>query len=39
MHYGYSYLIESGLKKNDVIVLEGTQSLRDGDVIKVKGKM
>ena len=34
-----SYLIESGLNRNDVIVLEGTQSLRDGDVIKVKSKM
>lgn len=34
-----SYLIESGLNRNDIIVLEGTQSLRDGDVIKVKAKM
>ncbi|WP_407404210.1 efflux RND transporter periplasmic adaptor subunit [Chryseobacterium sp.] len=34
-----SYLIESGLNRNDIIVLEGTQSLRDGDMIKVKAKM
>ena len=33
-----SYIVEGGLKKNDVIVLEGTQSLRDGDVVKVKAK-
>ncbi len=31
-----SYIVTSGLKLGDVIVLEGTQSLRDGDVIKVK---
>lgn len=31
-----SYIIKSGLKMGDKIVLEGTQSLRDGDVIKVK---
>ena len=33
-----SYLVESGLKRNDVVVLEGTQSLREGDVIKIKSK-
>lgn len=33
-----SYLVESGLKPNDIIVLEGTQSLRDGDVIKTRVK-
>lgn len=31
-----SYIVTSGLKKDDVIVLEGTQSLRDGDIVKIK---
>ena len=31
-----SYLIESGIKAGDRIVLEGTQSLRDGQSIKIK---
>ncbi|MBS1571587.1 MAG: efflux RND transporter periplasmic adaptor subunit [Bacteroidetes bacterium] len=31
-----SYLIESGLKPGDRIVLEGTQALRDGQIIKIK---
>jgi len=31
-----SYIVSSGLKIGQTIVLEGTQSLRDGDVIKVK---
>ncbi|MCU0350340.1 MAG: hypothetical protein MUF43_05845 [Flavobacterium sp.] len=31
-----SYIIKSGLQLGDKIVLEGTQALRDGDVIKVK---
>lgn len=29
-----SYMVESGLKKGDLIIYEGTQSLKDGDVIK-----
>jgi len=31
-----SYIVTSGLKIGETIVLEGTQSLRDGDMIKVK---
>ncbi len=31
-----SYLIDGGLKEGDRIVLEGTQSLRDGQIIKIK---
>ena len=31
-----SYIISAGLNLGDAIVLEGTQSLRDGDVIKIK---
>lgn len=31
-----TYLVESGLKIGDNIVLEGTQSLRDGQTIKIK---
>jgi membrane fusion protein (multidrug efflux system) len=31
-----SYIVSTGLKIGDKIVLEGTQSLRDGDVIKIK---
>jgi membrane fusion protein (multidrug efflux system) len=31
-----SYIVSKGLKIGDKIVLEGTQSLRDGDVIKIK---
>lgn len=33
-----SYVVEGGLKKGDVIIYEGTQSLKDGDVIKIKKK-
>lgn len=31
-----TYIVSSGIKSGDVIVQEGTQSLRDGDVIKIK---
>lgn len=31
-----SYIVESGLKPGDIIVYEGTQSLRDGESIRVK---
>lgn len=31
-----SYIIESGLKKGDLIVKEGIQSLRDGEKIQIK---
>ena len=31
-----SFIVSSGLKIGETIVLEGTQSLRDGDIIKVK---
>ena len=31
-----SYLVKSGVNPGDVIVFEGTQSLRDGDVIAIK---
>lgn len=34
-----SYIINAGLKQNDIIVLEGSQSLRDGDVIKIKSNI
>jgi membrane fusion protein (multidrug efflux system) len=30
------YIVDKGLKKNDLIVEEGTQSLRDGDKVTVK---
>lgn len=30
------YILNKGLKKNDLIVQEGTQSLRDGDKINIK---
>ncbi|WP_419868376.1 efflux RND transporter periplasmic adaptor subunit [Chryseobacterium sp. CT-SW4] len=33
-----SYLVESGLKKGDLIIYEGTQSLKDGETIKIKKK-
>ncbi len=33
-----SYMVESGLKKGDLIIYEGTQSLKDGDIIKIKKK-
>ena len=33
-----SYLISSGLKPGDRIVLEGTQSLKDGQTIKIKNE-
>ncbi|MCC9074439.1 efflux RND transporter periplasmic adaptor subunit [Flavobacterium sp. F-65] len=31
-----AYILNKGLKKNDLIVQEGTQSLRDGDKINIK---
>jgi membrane fusion protein, multidrug efflux system len=31
-----SYIVDSGLKAGDIIVYEGTQSLRDGESIRVK---
>lgn len=31
-----TYIIEGGLNKGELIVYEGTQSLRDGDIVKVK---
>jgi membrane fusion protein (multidrug efflux system) len=31
-----SYIVDSGLKEGDIIVKEGTQSLRDGEQIKIK---
>ena len=34
-----SYLVESGLKKGDLIIYEGTQSLKDGDQIKIKNRL
>ena len=34
-----SYIVSDGLKLGDVIVLEGTQSLRDGDKIQVKSNV
>ncbi len=34
-----SYLVESGLKKGDLIIYEGTQSLKDGDEIKIKKRL
>ena len=33
-----SYIVESGLKIGDKIIYEGTQSLRDGDIVKIKAK-
>lgn len=33
-----SYIVESGLSKGDLIIYEGTQSIKDGETIKVKGK-
>lgn len=34
-----SYLVESGLKNGDLIVYEGTQSLKDGDVVNITKKL
>lgn len=34
-----SYLVESGLKKGDLIIYEGTQSLKDGEEIKIKNRL
>lgn len=34
-----SYLVESGLRKGDLIIYEGTQSLKDGDEIKIKNRL
>lgn len=31
-----SYIVESGIREGDIIVREGTQSLRDGEQIKIK---
>lgn len=31
-----SYIVDSGLKSGDIIVYEGTQSLRDGESISIK---
>jgi len=33
-----SYIISNGLNEGDLIVYEGTQSLRDGDIITIKTK-
>ncbi len=34
-----SYLVEDGLKNGDLIIYEGTQSLKDGDRITIKKKL
>jgi membrane fusion protein (multidrug efflux system) len=34
-----TYIIEGGLNKGELIVYEGTQSLRDGDIVKVKSNI
>ncbi|SHK50417.1 efflux RND transporter periplasmic adaptor subunit [Epilithonimonas mollis] len=34
-----SYVVESGLKKGDLIIYEGTQSLKDGDQITIKNRL
>ncbi|SUX48696.1 efflux RND transporter periplasmic adaptor subunit [Chryseobacterium indoltheticum] len=34
-----SYVIESGLKAGNLIVYEGTQSLKDGDVVSIKNRL
>lgn len=34
-----SYLVENGLQKGDVIVYEGTQTIKDGDKIKIKKRL
>lgn len=34
-----SYLVESGIKKGDLIIYEGAQSLKDGDIIKIKDRL
>ncbi|WP_375191150.1 efflux RND transporter periplasmic adaptor subunit [Chryseobacterium sp.] len=34
-----SYLVESGVKKGDLIIYEGTQSLKDGDEVKIKNRL
>ena len=33
-----SYIVESGLNKGEMIVYEGTQAVKDGETIKIKGK-
>ena len=33
------YLVESGLKKGDLIIYEGTQFLKDGEVVKIKNRL
>ena len=33
-----SYIVESGLAKGDVIIYEGTQAVKDGETILIKGK-
>ncbi|WP_262152231.1 efflux RND transporter periplasmic adaptor subunit [Chryseobacterium foetidum] len=34
-----SYIVDSGLKKGDVLIAEGSQSLKNGDVVKVKNQL
>lgn len=31
-----SYVVESGLKNGDLLIAEGTQSLKDGDIVTIK---
>ena len=31
-----NYIVYEGISNGDVIVIEGTQSLRDGDVVSLK---
>jgi len=33
-----SYIVESGLVKGDIIIYEGTQAVKDGETIQIKGK-
>jgi len=34
-----SYIVESGLKKGDILIAEGTQSLKDGDIVTIKNQL
>lgn len=34
-----SYVVESGLTKGDIIIYEGAQSLKDGDVVTIKNRL
>lgn len=34
-----SYLVDGGLKNGDLIIYEGTQSLKDGDMVNIKKKL